>query len=86
MIIKGYTPSGPIPFTTGHPQPTRRRDGRRRPLSPPKLKKPGLNAPPTSLPGVNTGQPLVSATSTHNKVVTKLAKAKPVVAVKHHKA
>jgi len=80
VIIKGYTPSGPIPLTTASPN---------QPgvavISPttlaPKLKKPGLNAPPTSLPGQSTGTSLVSATSTHVK-----AKAKPVVVKPKHKA
>jgi streptogramin lyase len=83
VIIRQYTPSGPIPFTTAKPSHPGTAAVSPTTLAP-KLKKPGLNAPPTSLPGVNTGQEL-SSTSTHKKVVAKHAKAKPA-AVKHHKA
>jgi sugar lactone lactonase YvrE len=81
VIIKGYTPSGPIPFTTANPSqpgvaavsPT---------ILAPKLKKPGLNAPPTSMPGRSTGTKLASTTATHAKAKTK---ARPIV-VRHAKA
>ena len=67
VIIRQYTPSGPIPFTTANPSnpgvPA---------VSPtalaPKLKKPGLNAPPTSLPGVNTGEEVSSISTTSSSI------------------